>query len=55
MDALSEIAGKKCESAPHVGKALQKLRDGVLTAAGKSARFTITDAKPKTKYSFVAV
>ena len=55
VDALSEIAGKKCESAPHVGKALQKLRDGVLTAAGKSARFTITDAKPKTRYSFAAV
>jgi len=55
VDALSEIAGKKCESAPHVGKALQKLRDGVVTAAGKSAQLTITDAKPKTKYSFVAV
>jgi len=26
----------------------------VVTAAGKSAQLTITDAKPKTKYSFVA-
>lgn len=52
VDALSEIAGKKCENAIHVGRALQKMRDGMITAAGKTARFTVTDAKPKNKYSF---
>ncbi len=52
VEALSEIAGKKCENAIHVGRALQKLRDGMITAAGKTARFTVTDAKPKNKYSF---
>lgn len=53
VEALSEIAGKKCENAIHVGRALQKLRDGTITAAGKTARFAVIVTKNKTKYSFV--
>ena len=53
VDALSEIAGKRVESDVQVGRAFQRLRDGILKTESRAAKFTVEDAKPKKKYRFV--